>query len=500
MSADQGVHCEHCGTYIALLDSGVVHVCPMCRVINCEQCWVPVLHRCSACAATLTAAGTNIRQLRGLAAARNVLGQLTELQADLDALVVGNADGDASTESDADLDRRLLGAWARTLLTEGRAALAATAPQSASKVAALERQFDSATDAIDRRLAEIRIQRLRRDAHRAAVEIRRLRMEERARRRRTIAQRVAPYREQLARIAAAVIRAMRSVAHVGGPKDASPAAARSSRPHGWLRGNNPIRLGVAVAGTMIVLAIILAGPRWLDQWFHASVGEGVLGGTPGADHRASGSPLLAASAPTLDSSTASVGPAASPMAVGVNFDGVRMGEGIGKGWVQTSGEAGSVAVAALPTAVDRSARFVVVAGVKPGACRDIQPPLPDLTRMSVDLVLDSEVPATAVVELRDTEGNPIVSMTFGESRAVVLKGTSDVLVESDGLRPGSWYRVELVTGRAGAWRIIPVESGLHAMEGTVALSGLSAVGSMCLAADGRAQAAVNFDNIDITTR
>jgi hypothetical protein len=266
------------------------------------------------------------------------------------------------------------------------------------------------------------------------------------------------------------------------PPELPQAAPKQEPGDRWRR--MPVALTIAAA--IIVVAVVLT-PGWLRQ---PPRGESVLGGGPSTASPETGP----AGQEMTPSPTASV-PAASPASLVFGFDTMRMGGGVGEGWTQSNG----VAVAALPTAVDRSARLEVTSDAQPETCHLVDPPLADASRFSVEAFLDPVLPATATIELRDPVGDPSLTLTLDRSRATLSTRGGQVVAEVAGLTPGKWYGIEVVTEGDAAWRMIALEdpSGPDVEIG-VALPAFGPVAAICLGAEGPLDSAVNYDDVALT--
>ena len=253
----------------------------------------------------------------------------------------------------------------------------------------------------------------------------------------------------------------------------SPPPTTTRRPVAW---------AVLVAGALTVLAAVVLSPGWLDQLpsGEARVNEGVLGGG-------------------LRSDGGAATPSASPGSLFFDFDTVRMGGGIGTGWLQSSGVEEAVGVAAYPTSVDRSARLAVNDGAPPETCRSLEPPLAQVHRLSLEVILDEEMPATATIELRDAAGDALLTLNLAESEAMLSSAAGDLNSEAGGLEPGQRYAIEVVTDEAGAfWRVVPRLPLGSGVEMPVEWPSPGSVHEICLGAAGPPDAAVYYDNLAIT--
>jgi hypothetical protein len=126
---------------------------------------------------------------------------------------------------------------------------------------------------------------------------------------------------------------------------------------------------------------------------------------------------------------------------------LRMGSRPGTGW-SLVGPAGSVAVAALPTAVDRSIRLR--AGAKPvQACRAVPDPGTALA-IDVDLLVDAApTTGTAALILRRA-GRSQLEARFGSRGTVLIAAGGKQVSAGVAVAPYTWYRlsVRYVAGAA----------------------------------------------------
>ncbi len=185
----------------------------------------------------------------------------------------------------------------------------------------------------------------------------------------------------------------------------------------------------------------------------------------------------------------------------IDFNDERMGSGIGREWSQTAGRADAVAVAAFPTAVDRSALLLVREAGLVETCRSFEPSMSAVTRLSVEFLL-STVTTTAVISVGVAPGQPGMIVSLGGAGTAMTEAGGRVVAEGKGLDPGAWYRAEVVVdGMTMLWRII--ERGDPpdpVVKETAEIHALEAVGEVCLAVSGESQDAVHFDNLTIVTK
>jgi len=180
----------------------------------------------------------------------------------------------------------------------------------------------------------------------------------------------------------------------------------------------------------------------------------------------------------------------------VDFNEVRMGSGIGPEWRQTAGRENAVAVAAFPTAVNRSARLETLGGDQVETCQSLDPPISNLHLLSVDVLLPTDT-ATAVVSVGVGPGRPALRIDLATSGSTLTDGDTHVLADGEGVKARSWYRVEIpVEGTTTLWRVTPLDGSLvPLLESEVGTRALDSVGEVCLAASGASQDAVHFDNL-----
>lgn len=273
--------------------------------------------------------------------------------------------------------------------------------------------------------------------------------------------------------------------------DAQSAKSRASAGERLLVGQV---LMVAVS----VVAIVILAQGWLDQLpFDGSrVGEDVLGGAPTGE--------AGDAATNIDPSqgarpSPAAVPTASPATIQFDFNTVRMGGGIGEGWVQSNGNDAAVAVAANPSAVDRSARLVAAQDATLETCWSVDPPMAQVHRFRMDVVLDPEMPATASIGLRDAAGDSLLRVDLAETQVALSSSGGESVTMAEGLEPGTWYSVEVVGDRVLALRVRPRDGpSVSGVEMPTEWGSLHPVGEICLGADGPPDAAVNYDNLVIT--
>jgi hypothetical protein len=192
-------------------------------------------------------------------------------------------------------------------------------------------------------------------------------------------------------------------------------------------------------------------------------------------------------------STASPASGASRSLSEEDFDLLRMGSRPGDGW-SVVGPAGSVAVAALPTAVDRSIRLK--SGAKPvQACRAV--PDPDTAvAIDVDLLVDAApTTGTAALILRHA-GRSQLEVRFG-SRGVVLIASGGKQVSAGvAVAPYTWYRlsVRYVAG-AAIVHTGPRDGLAKVMQVDLPAEGSGGFDSACFGVPAGAAASLYVDNV-----
>lgn len=427
--------CERCGV-ATMMQAGSTEFCLACGLLVCAACWREQDHRCVSCA---------------------VLHQRPSWRGDLEVV------------------RR----WDRRLreVIRGAALLEAGATTSDPSID-LRREYASLvlkSDGAERagRVALARLSPARRTL-RDVLLLRRIRRH-----------------ESLARDSLERVSATFPGLEAGGV----PMAADAQSTRSPASARELLLIGRVLMVALSVVAIVIVAQGWLAQLSFGGGrnGEGVLGGVPigsSGDEvthtdRASPSPAAA--------------PLASPSTLHFDFDSVRMSNGIGEGWVQSTGGDAAVAVAAYPTAVDRSARLVVTQDANLETCRSVDPPVAEVHRFSVDVVLDQQMPAKARIGLRNAAGDPLLTVDLAETQAALSTSGGERVTMAEGLEPGAWYSIEIVGDRVLEWRVRPRDgpSG-SGVEMPVEWFPLRSVGEICLGADGPPDAAVNYDNLVIT--
>jgi hypothetical protein len=439
------VHCERCGSR-AMAAAGGIEFCIECGLYVCAPCWQASQHLCETCAGA-----ESPRRGRGSSVpiARRADRRLREVAFEAAALASGAASSDADPSW---TDHACLVIKAAGAESVGAQALGRLNEAAAERAWPLVRRFHQH--------ALVASAELEQAASRLAPSEGRFKLSRAA----GSGTSVAPEAQPLI------------------PPELPQVASKQEPGDRWRR--MPVALTIAAA--IIVVAAVLA-PGWLRQ---LPRGEGVLGGGP-----STASPETGAAGQEMSPSPTALVPAASPASLVFGFDTVRMGGGVGEGWIQSSG----VAVAALPTAVDRSARLEVTSDAQPETCRLVDPPLADASRFTVEVILDPLLPASATIELRDPMGNPSLALTLDRSRATLSTRSGQVLAEAAGPTPGQWYRIEVVTEGVAVWRMIALEdpSG-PGVEVGIALPAFAPVAAICLGAEGPPDSAVNYDDVALT--
>jgi hypothetical protein len=255
-----------------------------------------------------------------------------------------------------------------------------------------------------------------------------------------------------------------------------------------------IRRAPAGAAVLLVAAVVAAvmvgGPLWLlanDDG--PSARQGTLAGNQ------PGPPPSVAPPPVAEETAAATSPDAILM---LDFDRERMGQGIGAGWVQTAGPAGSVALAPFPTAVNRSARLESADAAGAEACRAVGDASVRVIEMTVDVLLE-DPDATAALIGRNAAGSPVLQVNLGTSGSTFAAGSEDRSARADGPRAGAWARTEVAAvGEQTLWRVTRETSGVAAAQ-TVDVSSLADIEQVCLAASAGSNGAAYFDNLTIAT-
>lgn len=255
-----------------------------------------------------------------------------------------------------------------------------------------------------------------------------------------------------------------------------------------------LHFALVTAGVFLVIGVLIAPVLLNGAGGTQSPREEILGAS-----ESTASPIVTPSANSTPRGGQGVVRTPEANVLAIDFDEVRMGSGIGADWRMIAGGVNAVAVAAFPTAVDRSARLETIAGDRVETCLPLQP-ASHLTRLSVDVLL-TEPTATAAVSVTLASGSPVLDMSLGTSAITVTDGGRRVLAESDGLEAGGWYRAGIVwNGEQTIVRVTPVDGTPEAVyESPVEPHAVDTVGEVCLAASGESEDAVHFDDLTIAT-
>ena len=439
------VHCERCGSR-AMAAVGGIQFCIECGLYVCAPCWRAAQQRCATCAGA-----ESPRRGRGssVLVARRADRRLREVALEAAALASGAASSDADPSW---TDHACLVIKAAEAESVGAQALGRLNEAAAERAWPLVRRFHQhalvASSELEQAASKLDFSEGRSELSPAA----------------SSGTSVAPQAQPLI------------------PPEPPQAASKQEPGDRWRR----VPVALTLAAAIIVAAVVLA-PGWLRQ---PPRGEGVLGGGP-----STASPVAGAAGQEMSPSPTVRVPTASPASLVFGFDTIRMGGGIGDGWIQSSG----VAVAALPTAVDRSARLEVTSDAQPETCRLVDPPLADASRFTVEVILDPLLPAMATIELRDPVGDPSLTLRLDRSRATLSTRGGQVAAEAAGLTPGQWYGIEVVTEGVAVWRMMAQEdpSG-PGVEVGFALPSFAPVAAICLGAEGPPGSAVNYDDVALT--
>ena len=254
------------------------------------------------------------------------------------------------------------------------------------------------------------------------------------------------------------------------------------------------RSSAAVAAVLVVAAVVAAmmivPARLPDRDANESAREGTLAGNDSVARSPVASP-----APSSDDREAVAGVPASA-SLTVDFDTVRMGEGLGAGWVQTSGGADAVALAPFPNAVNRSARLrsIDLAGAE--VCRPVALAPVRVNRMVVEVLL-SEPSTTAVVIARSASGSGELRVSLGASDSTLTVDGAGPLARGGGLPAGVWVRAEIVSDEGRTlWRLDGGSSGT-VLEETIDVDALAGIDEVCLAISTDSTGTAHFDNLTV---
>lgn len=202
--------------------------------------------------------------------------------------------------------------------------------------------------------------------------------------------------------------------------------------------------------------------------------------------------------PPPSSSGASPAAAASPASRSLSeedFDLLRMGSRPGAGW-SFVGPAGSVAVVALPTAVDRSIRLR--SGAKPvQACRAVPDPDTALA-IDVDLLVDAAptIGTTALILRR--AGRSQLEARFGSRGTVQIAAGGTAVTAGVAVAPYTWYRlsVRYVAG-AAIVHIGPRDGLAKVVQVDLPAEGSGGFDSACFGVPAGAAASLYVDNVAV---
>jgi hypothetical protein len=239
-----------------------------------------------------------------------------------------------------------------------------------------------------------------------------------------------------------------------------------------------------VAAMVVVASLVGAGIPILmsDQL------PGDLGAMTEATRSSSASPLAEATswprtAPPPGEPSPPESPAegtAGSVGLAEDFDRMVTGGDV-SGW-EVEGKA-RLEVAALPTAVQRSARLT--ADVDGSACRSLPP---DMQRLAAAFMLDALPPAEIAALALMSSGNQTVALTIAPDGRSTLSGRLTPAF----IRAGTWYRWSVVAGSGAVTTSLLDDGGNvlaeHAIDGDDGLGD-----SFCLST--RAPARVHLDSL-----
>ena len=133
------IHCERCGTEVALRPAGAAHYCLGCRLYLCGNCHDGISVRCHECQGS-TAMG--LRNAGGVSAARDALRALQQASDDLGRLRAPVGEGsDAGAVANRRDDVALARLKAVSAVRSSEYALAQVAPRFASKAEDIRREL-----------------------------------------------------------------------------------------------------------------------------------------------------------------------------------------------------------------------------------------------------------------------------------------------------------------------------------------------------------------------
>jgi hypothetical protein len=241
-----------------------------------------------------------------------------------------------------------------------------------------------------------------------------------------------------------------------------------------------------VAATLAAVVVI---PVWLSRFERGDPPrEGTLAGDgPAATSLITPSPM-----------SGQAGMATEEDVLTFNFDEERMDLGIGAAW-RSIGGADAVALAAFPTAVNRSARLQNANGSGAEACQSVPASRGRLTRLVADVVV-SEAPATASIIARWAGGGE-VRANLGTSESSMVIGGATVVAHEPGVAIAQWYQVAIAFDEARTrWRVEGGAGSAPLIERSIDINALQTVDEVCVAISDDSTGQVHFDNITIAIR
>ena len=388
VSRTNEIHCENCGASTTADASGTRY-CLECSLYVCARCWDSARSRCHDCARSAAATSRRGASIR---TARRADRRLRETVWHANAIALS---GDGTADP---------GAWVEHACLTIKSDIAARVGSRA-----LGRLRGRRADE-PRSLAK----RLRRHAHDAE---------------------------------AALVRAASALADGPRPVDAPRQVFLVPADPGTAS-RRSLGRRFAAAAAVLVVAVVAAAIVILPDWLPVLMGnqparEGTLAGNDPAG------PSSVASPDSVPGDGEAAGGSPADATLSIDFDGGRMGEGLGIGWVQTFGGPDAVAVAPFPNAVNRSARLesIDVGGAE--ACRSIAPTTVRVTSLFVDVLL-SEPDTTAVVIARDASGSAGLHMSLGATGSTLTIDHTDAVASAGGLPADQAPSRDHGSGRADA--------------------------------------------------
>jgi hypothetical protein len=246
----------------------------------------------------------------------------------------------------------------------------------------------------------------------------------------------------------------------------------------------PFRLSIVA-----ILAVAVVTGLWMVDM----ATRGKDGVPTGAVSDATPPPNSSGASPAAAASPASPASPASRSLSEEDFDLLRMGSRPGVGW-SFVGPAGSVAVVALPTAVDRSIRLR--SGAKPvQACRAVPGPATAMA-IDVDLLVDAApTTGTAALILRHA-GRSQLEARFGSRGTVLIASGGKQVSAGVAVAPYTWYRlsVRYVAG-AAIVHIGPRDGLAKAVQVNPPAEGSAGFDSACFGVPAGAAASLYVDNV-----